>query len=75
MEAGNVNRVLENMQEHSGNAAEAVSWPHLRNVSLQYGAWNEQHTEVWCQFKCIEHQKNAPNQGFKLVQHIFTQPN
>lgn len=41
--------------------------PHLRNVSLHYWAWNEQHTEVWCQFKCIEHQKNAPNQGFKLV--------
>lgn len=49
--------------------------PRLRNVSLQHRAWNAPHAEVWCQFKCIEHQKNAPNQGFKLVQHISTQPN
>lgn len=38
-------------------------------------ARREQHAEGWCQFKCIEHQKNAPDQGFRLVQHISTQPN
>lgn len=66
--------------EHGGPGAEA-GLEH-RPLLLTHGrreppgsARREQHAEGWCQFKCIEHQKNAPDQGFRLVQHISTQPN
>lgn len=57
----------------SGRALTATATSTRREPPCR--AWNEQHTEGSCQFKCIEHQKSAPNQGFKLVRHISTQPN